>query len=244
MTLSSLDIQNKNFGTKMRGYNQDEVDDFLDQVMHDYELLNQKNHELEKSLKHSKEKLEYFNELKEALNQSIIVAQDTADKVKATANDEADVIVKSAKQEALDQVTNAQMKAKQIVEEATQKAEEILSQATEDANKLRVDTDELKKETRSFHQRLTLMLESQLQTVKAKEWDELLMPITTALPSSNELLKDILKNSNVDDELLEFENNLEEIPEMDNLTNEDLLDSDFNDVEIKFNDKVELPVEQ
>jgi cell division initiation protein len=244
MTLSPLDIQNKNFGTKMRGYNQDEVDDFLDQVMHDYELLNQKNRELEKSLKHSQEKLEYFNELKEALNQSIIVAQDTADKVKATASDEADMIVKSAEQEALEHVTNAQAKATQIVEEATQKAEEILSQATEDASKLRIDTDELKKETRSFHQRLTLMIESQLQTVKSKEWDELLMPLTTALPSSNELLKDILQNSNVDDDLLEFENDLEEISEIDNLTNEDVLDSDFNDIEINFNDKVELPVEQ
>ena len=44
--------------------------------------LFKKNRELEKSLKHAEEKLEYFNELKDALNQSIIVAQDTADKVK------------------------------------------------------------------------------------------------------------------------------------------------------------------
>jgi cell division initiation protein len=201
MALSPLDIQNKIFGTKMRGYNQDEVDDFLDQILHDYELLNQKNHELKKSLKYSKEKLEYFNELKDALNQSIIVAQDTADKVKAAASNEADVIAKSAEQ-----------KAKQIVEEAIQKAEEILSQATEDANRLKADTDNLKKETRSFHQRLTLMLETQLRTVKSKEWDELLMPLTTALPSNNELLRDILENSNN-----EFANTLEEMPEIDNL---------------------------
>ncbi len=29
MALTPLDIQNKNFSVKMRGYNQDEVDDFL-----------------------------------------------------------------------------------------------------------------------------------------------------------------------------------------------------------------------
>ena len=69
----------------MRGYNQDDVDDFLDQVTRDYEDAC-KNRELEKSLKHAEEKLQYFNELKDALNQSIIVAQDTADKVKSSAN--------------------------------------------------------------------------------------------------------------------------------------------------------------
>lgn len=37
MALTPLDIQNKNFSTKMRGYNQDEVDDFLDMIVRDYE---------------------------------------------------------------------------------------------------------------------------------------------------------------------------------------------------------------
>ena len=82
MALTPLDIQNKKLFSKMRGYNQDEVDDFLDMIVRDYEEAVQKNRELEKSLKHAEEKLEYFNELKDALNQSIIVAQDTADKVK------------------------------------------------------------------------------------------------------------------------------------------------------------------
>ncbi|WP_316396755.1 transposase, partial [Enterococcus faecium] len=52
-------------------------------------LLSEKNYPY---LKHSEEKLEYFNELKDALNQSIIVAQDTADKVKTSASKESEVI--------------------------------------------------------------------------------------------------------------------------------------------------------
>ena len=63
MALTPLDIQNKDFSTKMRGYNQDDVDDFLDQVTRDYEDALQKNRELEKSLKHAEEKLQCFNEL-------------------------------------------------------------------------------------------------------------------------------------------------------------------------------------
>ena len=49
MALTPLDIQNKTFPTKMRGYNQDEVDDFLDLVVRDYEELTQRNRELEKA---------------------------------------------------------------------------------------------------------------------------------------------------------------------------------------------------
>ena len=42
MALTPLDIQNKSFSVKMRGYNQDEVDDFLDMIVRDYEEAVQK----------------------------------------------------------------------------------------------------------------------------------------------------------------------------------------------------------
>ena len=125
MTLLPLDIRKKDFSVKMRGYDKDEVDDFLDRVVHDYEKLNQKNHEFKKNLEHANEKLKYFNELKDSLNQSIIVAQNTAEKVKNNAKNEADVIVKSAEQKAVDQVAIAESKAKLIVEEAIHRAEKI-----------------------------------------------------------------------------------------------------------------------
>lgn len=38
MPLSPLDIHNKEFGKKLRGYDEDEVNDFLEQVIKDYEL--------------------------------------------------------------------------------------------------------------------------------------------------------------------------------------------------------------
>ena len=56
MALTPLDIQNKTFPTKCGDINQDEVDDFLDLVVRDYEELTQRNRELEKAVKHSEEK--------------------------------------------------------------------------------------------------------------------------------------------------------------------------------------------
>jgi cell division initiation protein len=193
MALSPLDIQNKTFEQKMRGYNRDEVDDFLDQVVTDYENLNQKNHELEKSLKSANEKLAYFNELKDALNQSIIVAQETADKVKSNASTEAEMIIKNADQEANSQLETAKNQAEQLLSEAQKRAEEILNKAIIDNKTLNEETDELKRSARTFHSRLALMLESELQTVKSKEWDEMLSSISSKLPSANDLVKDIVE---------------------------------------------------
>ena len=75
--------------------------------------MHYKNRELEKSLKHAEEKLQYFNELKDALNQSIIVAQDTADKVKSSANKESEMIITSADNQAKETLVEAERKSMQ-----------------------------------------------------------------------------------------------------------------------------------
>lgn len=192
MALTPLDIQNKTFPTKMRGYNQDEVDDFLDLVVRDYEEVTQRNRELEKAVKHSEEKLEYFNELKDALNQSIIVAQDTADKVKTSASKESEVIVTSAQNKADEMVATAEKRAHQLTTDAEEKARKILIDATEKAKQLAIETEDLKKKTRVFHQRISLMLESQLEQVKSPEWDEILQPFSSYVTDSHEVIKEVL----------------------------------------------------
>lgn len=193
MALTPLDIQNKNFSVKMRGYSQDDVDDFLDQVMKDYEDVLQRNRELEKSYKHAEEKLQYFNELKDALNQSIIVAQDTADKVKISASKESEVIVTSAENTANEMIASAEKRSNNMVNAAEEKAKEILNTATDKARQLAAETDDLKKKTRVFHQRLSLMLEAQLEQVKSDEWNELLKPFSTYVSDSHVAIKEVLE---------------------------------------------------
>ncbi|WP_122645326.1 DivIVA domain-containing protein [Enterococcus mediterraneensis] len=211
MALSPLDIQNKSFSVKMRGYNQDEVDDFLDIVVRDYEELVQKNREMEKALKHAEEKLEYFNELKDALNQSIIVAQDTADKVKTSASKESEVIVTSAQNKADEMIANAEKQAHQLTSSAQQRAKEILNDATQNARQLATETNDLKTKTRVFHQNLALMLQSQLEQVKSPEWDEILKPFSSYVQDGHEVFKELvakeLDNENVSEVNSEAETN-------------------------------------
>ena len=200
MALTPLDIQNKDFSTKMRGYNQDDVDDFLDQVTRDYEDALQKNRELEKSLKHAEEKLQYFNELKDALNQSIIVTQDTADKVKSSANKESEMIITSADNQAKETLVEAERKSNAMIADAEAKSTQILAEAIERARQLAGETEDLKKKTRVFHQRLSLMLETQLEQVKSEEWEEILKPFSSYVGDKHTAVKEILDEQDLDNE--------------------------------------------
>ena len=200
MALTPLDIQNKDFSTKMRGYNQDDVDDFLDQVTRDYEDALQKNRELEKSLKHAEEKLQYFNELKDALNQSIIVAQDTADKVKSSANKESEMIITSADNQDKETLVEAERKSNAMIADAEAKSTQILAEAIERARQLAGETEDLKKKTRVFHQRLSLMLETQLEQVKSEEWEEILKPFSSYVGDKHTAVKEILDEQDLDNE--------------------------------------------
>ena len=185
MALTPLDIHNKEFHVKLRGYDQDEVNDFLDQVINDYEQALKENERLTDSLKQNQEKLKYFNDLKDSLNQSIIVAQEAADKVKANSQREAEIINREAQKQGQD-----------IIDQANEKARHILDEASKKAKKLAVETDDLRKQARIFRQKLQVMMESQLEVVKGSEWDEILKQGDTS--SFEEIQEAIRKDESLD----------------------------------------------
>ena len=57
-----------------------------------------------------------------------------------------------------------------MIADAEAKSTQILAEAIERARQLAGETEDLKKKTRVFHQRLSLMLETQLEQVKSEEW--------------------------------------------------------------------------
>ena len=185
MALTPLDIHNKEFHVKLRGYDQDEVNDFLDQVIKDYEQALKENERLTDSLKQNQEKLKYFNDLKDSLNQSIIVAQEAADKVKANSQREAEIINREAQKQGQD-----------IIDQANETARHILDEASKKAKKLAVETDDLRKQARIFRQKLQVMMESQLEVVKGSEWDEILKQGDTS--SFEEIQEAIRKDESLD----------------------------------------------
>lgn len=182
MAITALDIKDKQFTTKFRGYNEQEVDEFLDIIVDDYEDLVRDNRELSTRVKELEEKLAYFDEMKESLSQSVILAQETAEKVKASAADESANLI-----------NKANFNATHLIEEAKSKASEILRDATDEAKRVAIETEELKRQSRVFHQRLLAAVEGQLNLANAPEWGELLQPTAIYLQNSDAAFKEVVE---------------------------------------------------
>lgn len=162
MVLSPVEIQDKEFDSKFRGYDRDQVESFLKQAAQDYNLALQKSAQLEKELKDTTEQLKYFTDMKDALNQSILVAQEAAEKVKTESEQEAQIIVEES-----------QKKARDLLNQSTEKSNQILQDASDRARQVTIETDNLKRSVNSFRQGLQGMLQQQMEMVDSPEWSKL-----------------------------------------------------------------------
>ncbi|EMT46974.1 MULTISPECIES: DivIVA domain-containing protein [Anoxybacillus] len=152
MPLTPLDIHNKEFSRGFRGYDEDEVNEFLDQVIKDYEMVLREKKQLEEKVKELTEKLNYFTNIEETLNKSILIAQETAEEVKR----------------------NAQKEAKLIIKEAEKNADRIISEALAKTRKISMEVEELKRQAKVFRNRFKMLIEAQLDMLNSGDWDHLL----------------------------------------------------------------------
>lgn len=119
--ITPLDIENKKFSKQMvNGYNVEEVDEFLDQIMQDYEsnykelaLTKTKIDELNNALNH-------YKNIESTLQNTLVMAQSTAEEVKDVAKQQADQIVAEAQKEAEDIMKNSKEGATKALEEIEQ----------------------------------------------------------------------------------------------------------------------------
>lgn len=151
MALTPLDIHNKEFTRTFRGYDEDEVNDFLDQVIKDFEAVIREKKAAENKVKELEEKLKHFSNIEETLNKSILVAQETAEEVKQNASKEARLIVK----------------------EAEKNADRIINEALAKSRKIALEVEELKKAAKVYRTRFRMLVEAQLDMLRDEDWDRL-----------------------------------------------------------------------
>lgn len=149
--LTPNEILSKEFESKFRGYDVDQVNDFLDVVRVDYEKVLDENEVNKRKLADSQEKLEYFAQLQDSLNSSIMVAQDAAERLKQNARKEAELILYEAERE----------------------ADRVINEASEQAKRIYNENEELKRNSGIYRQRLTQIIESHLSMIQDKEFVEL-----------------------------------------------------------------------
>lgn len=108
MPLTPVDIYNKEFKHSFRGYQEDEVNEFLDHVVRDFEAALKENEDLRQQLSGIGERIEQYRKLEDTLKSTLVIAQQAADDVRAAAQREADVIVRDAQARAAEIVAGAE----------------------------------------------------------------------------------------------------------------------------------------
>ncbi len=95
--ITPVDIQHKTFKKALQGYERADVDAFLDEIIETLEDEAQHRAALEADIADLKERISHFKAMEESLQNTLVLAQRTADEVKASAHKEADLIREQAR---------------------------------------------------------------------------------------------------------------------------------------------------
>lgn len=150
--ITPLDIESKEFKKAIRGYSENEVDQFLDQIKQDYEILYRENIELRDKIKAVSDQLSRYKTIEETLKQTLIVAQQTAEEVNLNAHKKSEIINEQA-----------EIAAKKIIEDANNQVIEI-----------KKEYENLRKEAAVFKGRFKNLLQDGMCTIQEtfRELDE------------------------------------------------------------------------
>jgi len=126
--ITPLDIENKKFSKRaINGYNTEEVDDFLDELTIAYEKIYKEVTESKQEVESLNEQLARYRSMESTLQNTLLMAQTTAEDVKNVAKQQAEVIITEAQTTAKEELVkiNSEIKLKEKELEDLQKQFDI-----------------------------------------------------------------------------------------------------------------------
>src|ERR687894_745706 len=125
MPIRPIDVRRKEFKNSLRGYDANQVDDFLDAVADEFERTYTENSRLREEVSSLRERLQQFEELEGSIRSALVHAEQAANDLRRTATWEAEDVRKSAAREADLTVREAQARAHQMLAETSARVERI-----------------------------------------------------------------------------------------------------------------------
>ena len=148
--ITPLDIENKKFAKQMmNGYSVEEVDEFLDELTVDYEKAYKESTELKNKVEELERSLVHYKTIEDTLQNTLVMAQSTAEEVKEVAKQQADQIIKEAE-------GNARKAAEDLSQEILMKKKEL---------------EDVKKQFDVYKAKMESLLISQLELLKDHKED-------------------------------------------------------------------------
>jgi len=117
MKITPLDIQQQQFKIRLRGFDQRDVESFLELVRNEFEELIKENNSLKDELRRKNEQVAKYQDNEQILKETMITAQKITKDVKTNAIKESEVIVAEARLKAQEVLNSAQLRSMEIIEE-------------------------------------------------------------------------------------------------------------------------------
>jgi len=149
MRMTSMDINNKEFKKSLRGYNADEVDEFLDKVAEEYEIMYKENSNLREKNSFLEEKLDHHVKIESTIQNTLVLAQNAAEQAKFSAQKESELIIRSA----------------------NDSSQRMVDKAHDDVLKINDEYDRTKQEFAMFRTKFRNFMNSQIQMFEGLESD-------------------------------------------------------------------------
>ena len=143
MKLTPLDIHHKEFSHSLRGYNEEQVDGFLDEVADEFERLFKENIDMNEKLDSANERVRTYQQIEATINATLLQAQRSSEEIVAKASTEADSVLR-----------DAEVKAKEIIHNALQRKQAISNELIR-----------IKQAEEDFRSRYKALLEDKLHSV-------------------------------------------------------------------------------
>ncbi len=138
MKITPLEIRQKTFEKKLRGYDKDEVNAFLLSLSHEWERTNDDYKEYKFKLTSSEKEVEKLREVESSLFKTLKTAEDTGANMIEQANKTAELHLRET-----------QMTADALLNEAKTKARNILEESENDSRRI---MDDLERQIHEMHQ--------------------------------------------------------------------------------------------
>lgn len=117
MRITPLDIQQKQFPVKFRGFDVEEVYAFLEVIREEMEELLRENASLKENVQRAENQVKDFTDMETTLRETLMTSQQMVEEYKTTARKEAELFIKDAEIKADNLIKEAQEKVIKIHED-------------------------------------------------------------------------------------------------------------------------------
>ena len=125
MPIRPIDIRRKEFRNGFRGYDANQVDDFLDTVADEFERNYNENQRMREETNSLRERLQQFEDLEGSIRAALVHAEQAANDLRRSANREAEDVRQSARREAEHTVKDAQSRSHQMLADSSSRIERV-----------------------------------------------------------------------------------------------------------------------